>query len=841
MSGALHPSDYYPTTLQGWERVLTAFLLRTDGGGNADPIRSFEITPETLAMACGLGCEHAEAAEGAFRKALLSDRHLTWCLVNGTWRTPSREVPNCMAMLSLSLLVDSLLDGGYSDQGQYRTKLRQWLGMTNSFMDLRGIATMWKELVAWLDQRVEEGLPYRRLELPAIPATWTHIGYTRYLSFPTRRDLRTLQRVLARNRDAANDPIRLIRILDPVVRSSDVSYGLKTAFDEFRLAMRAGTASTDHRFWRLLSRARVASGETEQPVGDFRIEYDEDGRRRYRISAGNSGSSSFPGDLGKAAAAPSLAASPNLGPTIRQGILFFRSIGLASWTAVGEPPTGGGRYHVAVAERHLRLASGAVAQFEQSGSWSLTIEPIGVNSISDILKRLGITNAKENVKTAGLVDGIRVGSKWLGYPRYLPHIVGSAGEVLIRKVGGDGGPELAWAGGRLTAECAIEGEYVLEDRTAGWSRRATLVSEADVHATLGGAGYSLPALSEWASEETGREIEAAVRELAWDARPHLLQDMVEALYASCRSGLAEGEALAIIGRAVGKRAWEVLRSLQEATFLDTRLRTRWRGRVFTLGRPTLRMIRIGRGTAVVVCGAVPSRLEADFRATVEAHGGAPFRHLNSDCLPIPLLGATGVGAKPLAEALGWMFPVEEVSPTGSIPHALPTTSVMGESYEVASAWDWSTGRFSTAPRDHGPLSLVRLVHPGGRDHDLYRVHGNDRRTFLSRHAAIIDAYARAGRPMFRYEVGELRRLTTEGALPLELARMLRLRSLINGGLTMDGWRYTVDEREAHRLRSMLPGLIEGLQPNMPSDRITFASLRGRGARRPIWTNGELTV
>ena len=220
---------------------LTGALLRADEG-NADPIRSFEITPERLAFFCGQSSEHAAEAESALRRALIADPYLTWCLQHGTFRTAGTEAPECMAILALTLLVDSLLDGESSGTNEYRTKLRQWLGIDRSFTVLRGIAIMWEELVAWLDFRVAEGAPFRRLILPEIPKTWTHIGYTRYLSFPTRRDLRFLEKQIRRSPRLVNDPAYLVRILDPEIGASSVSFGLKTAFADFQdgAAIRSG-------------------------------------------------------------------------------------------------------------------------------------------------------------------------------------------------------------------------------------------------------------------------------------------------------------------------------------------------------------------------------------------------------------------------------------------------------------------------------------------------------------------------------------------------------------------------------------------------------------------------
>jgi hypothetical protein len=527
------------------------------------------------------------------------------------------------------------------------------LGVDRSFTDLRGIATAWRELVAWLDRRVHDGAPFRRLILPEIPVTWTHIGYTRYLSFPTRRDLRFLQKTLERNRQAANDPAALVRVLDPISRISAVSFGLKTAYQEFRSALRSGGASTDHRFWRLLLRAKAASGAKQPSPAELTMDFDEDGQRSFRVRT-NGGEPAFVADLGKAVRAPALLESPNLGSSIRRGVLFFRSCGLATWSASGEPPAVGGSYHVAVADNQVRLTAGALVRFVNSGSWHVTADPVPSSTVSDLLRRLRIFDAKETVRSVGLVEGVHVGSSWLGSPLYLPHIEGAAGEIVIRQLSETASAAPKWADGRLSSDAPVEGEFSFEDRSVGWSRRASFVAHAEGHATMGSASYALQTLTEWKATSCTRVTEASSTAPVWMDDPYPLQDVLEAVYASSRSGIGEGDLIPLLSRAVGRRAWDLLRTLQESTFLDARLRERWRGRVFTLGCPELVRVAIEGRPAVIVSGAIPHRLEEDFRETVEAQGGVPFRHLNGDFMAPPLIGATGLDATRLAVALGWL-------------------------------------------------------------------------------------------------------------------------------------------------------------------------------------------
>lgn len=838
MSSAVQSSGNFPETLREWEYKLTTALLRADDG-NADAIRSFEITPETLAEHCGFGIERAADAVQAFRRALLADPHLTWCLQHGAYRSPGIETPNCMAFLALSLLVDSLLDGDYEDKGQYRAKLGQWLGIERSFMDLRGIAIMWDELVTWLDARVTAGAPFRRLILPEIPATWTHIGYTRYLSFPTKRDLRFLRKQIERNPQSANDPVALVRLLDPTIRSSPVSFGLKNAFEDFRTALRSGGASVDHRFWRLVGRARALVGQKDAALAELWMEFDEDGERRYRVSSGVTSGTLVPFDISTAVALSALIESPNLGPSIRRGVLFFRSGGLASWSAAGEPPSGIGPFHLAIADRHYRLAAGTLARFEKSGSWFVTIEPVPPSTVSDVLRRLGIHNARESVRTIGLVGGVHVGKAWLGLPRYLPHLEGVARGVEIRPIAGSAS-SLTCVDNELKADTPVEGEFAIDDKAGCWSRRVTFLPMAEAHVSMDGASYLLPELEEWQTSKSNSLTQVSHCDLNWDGKDYLYQDVLEALYASAGSGIDEGNAVAIIDRAAGRRSWEMLRTLQESTFLDARLRLRWRGRVFTLGHPSLTEMRIGTAPGVIVSGAVPARLEEEFCKTVELQGGLPFRRLREGSFGPPLIGATRIDAKKLSDALGWRILPPPFWPDGVATNRLLETRIVGESYQFASAWEWSIGRFRAGSVPDAPVSLVRLVHPGGRDHDLYRVTGRRRRQFTSRHAAIVDAHVQAGRPLFRSENSLIRRIASEGALPIEVARALRLRTLLNGGASNDGWDYALALREQRWLAGLLPSLIDGLGSARSADS-TLTYRRGRGPRRPVWTDGGIAV
>lgn len=68
----------------------------------------------------------------------------------------------------MTLLIDNQLDT-HDESNEFRSKLRKWLGVTNGFQQLPGVNQMWETLAQWLDLRIRNGQPFRRLILPAIP------------------------------------------------------------------------------------------------------------------------------------------------------------------------------------------------------------------------------------------------------------------------------------------------------------------------------------------------------------------------------------------------------------------------------------------------------------------------------------------------------------------------------------------------------------------------------------------------------------------------------------------------------------------------------------------------
>jgi len=262
-----------------WERALTELLLMIGEGGDASPIRSFEVGFEELGKALKIAGRMADGDPiNLFKASVCNDATFDVLRSGGALRPPGSDVPGVFAYLVLTLVVAGQAGEDLSLSGAYRAKLSDFSGAARSFADLSGVHRMWLGLERWLEQKKNLGLPYRQLVLPKIPEGWNHIGYTLKLAFPARWDETLLTRFLAGKRELIGDVRRFTAEFAPHVERASASSGMRDAFDEFRSAFTSGDRFlADHRFWRLALRC---TGRDSRARDSASIEcaFDEDAR-----------------------------------------------------------------------------------------------------------------------------------------------------------------------------------------------------------------------------------------------------------------------------------------------------------------------------------------------------------------------------------------------------------------------------------------------------------------------------------------------------------------------------------------------------------------------------------
>lgn len=833
-----------PSSLSDWEEALTRRFLTAAGEG-VGPIRSFDISPETLALASGADPSVGPRAVTAFKKALLANKFALYAaLEDGVFNKKlAADCPGCFAYLALTIFVDSQMDGDDAEGSeQFRPKLAAFLGGTRSFSKLSGVASMWKSLHDWLARQVKAGKPFRRLVLPDDDG-WVQIGYTLRLSFPSRRDHTFLGNFFDQHPGITADERAMLGTLRNLVDRSSASPGLHDAFDEFHAAYLGGQRTlADHRFWKFV--LSVAEARALDLPADVSLEIypDEDGLLQFKIEVvGKSDRGSVHATLQSAAEAIDKLGSSNLRSVAEAGYVVFKRLGNARWSAVPRFSDCRGEVKVGLCRRLTAAIGPKLGRLRSSGDWSLTIDPVSVSKAEDALRRvLAKGEVPPMISGVTVRAGVRTGHHWLGRRTVLPKIETDLGLPRMG-AGGDADAqppvceEIEPNVYAIRAKRPLAGVFELRG-SATTATRLQFVADAFVHDLR--PPPNVIDLPEW--NDTA-ELRSRVAEPApdWDDVPEPLDDLLEAIYAGGRAGWSESDLIPLLERIVPEEInrWDFLRSLQDATVLTPFLRARFRGRSWVLGPAALVPLRSPSQDFVLIDGCVPALLLRDFKQAVKAIGGRSFRRLTSPW-GVPLIGAVGAPIEKLMERLDW--PTKRAMTPGRHPRAFDDAPMRPlDAYRQEYAWSWEAGRF-TSEGSRSPVRLTRWVHLGERDHDVYVVVGNGQeRRFLSRCSAIVHAHMSAGTAMCRFDADRLVRTGRDGFLPAPIAHWLRYENLANAGpLPAGGYGYTARQDQAVRIASLLPGAIDAGVTSRASWDVVAAARRNGFTERLIFTDGQ---
>jgi hypothetical protein len=833
-----------PTSLSDWEEALTRRFLTAAGEG-VGPIRSFDISPETLALAAGADPSAGPQAVAAFRKALLANRFALYAaLEDGVFnRKLAADCPGCFAYLALTVFVDSQVDGNDAEGSeQFRPKLAAFLGGSRSFSKLSGVASMWKSLRDWLVRQAKAGKPFRRLVLPDDDG-WVQIGYTLRLSFPSRRDHTFLGNFFDQHPGITADERAMLFTLRNLVDRSSASPGLHDAFDEFHTAYLGGQRTlADHRFWKFV--LLVAEARNLDLPADVSLEIypDEDGLLQFKIKVvGESDGRSVHSTLQSAVQAVGNLGASNLRKVAEAGYVVFKRVGTARWSAVPRFSDCRGEVKVGLGRRLTAAVGSKLGRLRPSGDWSLTIDPVSIAKVEDALRRvLAKDEMPPIISGVTVIGGVRTGHHWLGRRTVLPKIETDLGLPTIGAEGeADAQPpeckEIEPNLYAIRAKRPLAGVFELRG-SATTATRLQFVADAFVHEVRPLA--NVVDLPEW--NDTA-ELRSRVAEPPqnWDDVPEPLDDLLEAIYAGGRGGWSESDLIPLLERVLPKEinSWDFLRSLQDATVLTPFLRARFRGRSWILGPVALVPLRSRSQDFVLIDGCVPALLLRDFKQAVKALGGRSFSRMTSPW-SVPLIGAVGTPIEKLKERLDW--PTRRATMPGRSPASFNDSPMRPlDAYRQEYAWSWDAGRF-TSDGSRSPVRLTRWVHLGERDHDVYVVAGPGReRRFLSRCSAIVHAHMLAGTAMYRFDADQLVRTGRDGFLPDQISHWLRYENLANAGpLPSSGYGYAARQDQAARIAALLQGAIDaGVTQRAPWDVVASARRSGF-TERLVFTDGR---
>ena len=855
--GDKRPQQKVPVGIDAWERILVRHFLAVGPDGDAADIRTLEVSPVTLALACGMDASCADEVEEAFRSTLLRDKTYLWkALIEGSSRRPSQEVPNCFVPLALTLLVAGRLGGDEYENDQFRGKLATWLKVNHAFSNLAGVKMMWEELASWLDKQSLAGRPFKRLVLPVHPRTWRHIGYTLRLSFPNRTDVSTVRRVLdPTSKYDLDNPMAVIRAFWDYSNKKSFSFGLDEAFNNFETAYysQQRRALVDHRFWSLINHAAQSKSA---PSAHLEIAFTVDDEREFSVELEGGDEIRPYQTLAAALADQYVRKSSNLGASVSRGLVFFKQSGIGRWTA--EPNLGKCRGLV-LAAYHDNIASRTPSRLGRTvryGQWRLTVDPLNAEKLHDEFVRCGLLADDVALFRPAVSDGIRVNGAWLGLPGFLPQITSDTSDVRIASWTGEPGLTISAADGlRLAAQCPVSGTCVIEPRLASgerephWRLNLQFVDRAEPHFELSGARRGQPLLLDWngSTAEPAKSVVCNIPDtLGWGRAADALEWLLEAIYASGASGWNEARIVDLVKRSDEEAAaapWRTLRMLQDGGVIEPRLRQGWKGRVWTLSAPRIVSADSSAGPVALAEGAFCAQMLDAFVVAAKAMGATPFRLPGAARWSVPVVGAIGADPEQLARVMQWEHVIEPDAP-GNKALALAATERHAEHYSATASWSWRNRRFVGGGADEAKINLTLLSHRADNDHDVYRVESHGARThYLSRCAAIIAAHAAASVPLFEFDGQRLNVLGRDGALPDAISCALRRRTLESGGFDDGVYGYPATIDDARWVAALLPGCVSvlkagvALAPGAALSRVR----RSHGALRPQWIDGHLTL
>jgi hypothetical protein len=772
-----------------------------------------------------------------------------WLGSRHEWFASEPEPPFFPYLVLTCVIAVNDIAGVDAGTNNFRTRLGQTLGIPE-LQSVGGVNPLWKALERWSHKRRSRGLPVREIVLPD-PGTMTLIGYAVRMAFPSWRDRRIFSSILEGIPERIrSSPSRLVYELKRTHRSFDIPTAISEALDDFAQRLGSGdTMLTTHRFWSLVASInsaleneagvpRRASSSVELRFGG----YDQD-EPDFSLHEGNGARNDSPwSDIVKKLLADER--SP-IAKGLRHGYAVFnRSAGCWVCDEAGLDPVA---MCLVITRRDSEARRWRLnARWRDLGDdWEIS-DGIDGNVVASILKLAG--GAIREIAQPKLSGGVRFKQGvYLGQPGFLPDIdrPGNGNFAIARLFGDDDGLEVD-RNGLLTAERPTQGIWRVSVGESGDRTDITLSLER--HSPEPAAFSEPPRSDSWRPDRELRS-QTADRPVGSNA-PILLkakeaavsaEAICEAVFSKAGTGWQEGELVELIKGALPSpmMVWDVIRSLQEAGWLDSFSSKVWRGRRWHCRPPTF--VMISEKEAIVdgaIGGAVLGRLADLARPrglSVERLVGA-----SEYSPPTVLVAGNGIGA--LASAMEWRCVQLDGLPSANSADQWLEDGRTQDGRRLASTWSHTVGLVLERSTEDTVVKVERWVRERADEADLYLIRdrgGNVLKKTSSRVLAVLEGHRLNRVPLFEKRSDSVVRIRKSGHLPLPVARHLRLRSSMASGPVADGsgtWKYlysSVGEVDIW-LRQFLGSGLKQEERHSTATATKAVEWRHRGGRRPAW-------
>ncbi|MHC2455915.1 hypothetical protein ACVMIX_002556 [Rhizobium leguminosarum] len=841
------------TTLTGadWNARLCSHYLSSDGPYGGVPMTFLDATVPELATASGEAWSGDEALNSFLSGFGIGD--VTRWLGRDDYPLREKDQPPYFRYLVLTCVI-AVNDIAGVDRGthNFRRRLGQTLGM-EELQTVNGVNRLWRALADWSARERRNGLAVREVVLPDYGAM-NLIGYAVRMAFPSWRDRTQFTAILRAIPEAVRiSPGRLVAELSRSHRTLDIPKSIFEALTDFGMRRRSGQTMLDgHRFWSLVKsiEAELALEVGEAPHRRVSVElrfggYGQD-EPEFRLVDQTVGSADATpeGDgswLDTVARIPRDPRSAMAKALARGYAIFKRSAGC--WVCDDAGIDTNDICMIVAADGSAPRAWRLTAAWSAIGpGWRLSERVDG----SDIVRLLGINDpGVRELDRPKLVGGVQLKrGVYLGRPGFLPRVeqfgagtvaatclVGSHGELAVaddgvmtatRPLDGIWRVSVAQGGNALDIPFALERNaaepavYPPPPRVDRWRFEEELRNKVPASAPCRGT------LSESGSVEPTETISA----------------LCEAIFSRAGSGWREGDLVGLVESAYPKSPiiWDIIRSFQEAGWLDAYSSTSWRARFWRCRPPCI--VGIPDGDAVVD-GATGSAALDRLRETADRLGVAVLVHdgISPNSLPTVRLSGPGIGK--LSEVLAWPMTLLEGIPSPSDQWIEDSRTPEGRIRTAI--WSHEVGLFLEYDRDPMPIKVECWARERRDEPDLYVV--RDRSGVLrktrSRVAAVLEGHRLNRVPLFSKREDRVVRTRKSGHLPLPIARAMRFRSLRASGVSpAEGpnreYSYSPDREIEMWLGNYLGAAFETGAASHTGTTASEVEWRHRGGRRPAW-------
>lgn len=829
-------------TKKEWITSLQQHYLSTEGPyGNSD-LTNLDVTPAGLADAIGMNGYSDEDIQNAFMSIF------TRKLVRDFLSTKVDEIQGAKAYSNFHFLILSCFVAATTtnagDSNQYRERLGALLDDDQGAeQGVSGINSLWLALSRWIGNQVQQGKSYRKIILPKDIGNMTVIGYAVKLAYPSRDDRKQLKNVLKKlSYRAFESSISLLVELDedyygelPVLMQQELS-DLKKRYESIQ-------AIENHHFWQLilsiLSEINRENPKKHTLLWSVSVRFggwDGDELEEVVLAKGNRRQDLevpfWQGGFLQFLEMPRI--PKQIKALLDNGciVLFERHGGL--WTQEDRKPQ--------AEDTAIILANRPeiIERFQHPCSiaerWCYS-ENMPLQKALEITYGQGVAGQNTSEKGLKFEGGIPLGrNKWLARSGYLPIIKIEPSSKFSTN------PAL---------KVQIEDNIVtiIDDDLIDKEWNLRQIDGYD-ELTLKRIQFfnNAPLNDSWPQRKNGFEASVELNYqlgtpifetqnvMSIGVFPNRLCDALEALYARAQSPRSESEIIAILQTVLPQEpefkymVWDVLRSLEEAGWLEQDLSGRWRGRVWRVQAP--KIILTGSLTAIVEGAIAHKELEI---LKVEAIKQGVEIYINAQLeWAVPVISLHGDKIKKLAEELQWNIEIGKNIVAKTAPKCWPVENrtVMGR--QLSSIWKAEPGLF--IPLNHN-ISNAKMLRRFTRDddRDVYAIDEDQGFVTTQRNIAILEYARKIKKPVFIYDNGILKRQSLNGHLPLPVARWLRQLTALQSGPALiskcSQYQYGVGEEQLSTLQAIFGHAIQGNNKVKPKKLILeIAKQRSRGSR-----------